>query len=392
MIKCTFGIRLFFILLLIFFISSNLNANTIDEFSIAEKSLKEVNKEISKEKKDLNSLRKTKKSLANNLSTIQNKIGSQKKQLVTINKKIKKLKIKQKEIATEINNIQRSINIMKTSIKRTNTYIINNKGIIELKILLFSKTYHETIKNMELVEHINKKIYTRILWINKKSNEVIKLKNELDMKMSELKKIINMKRNVIDEYRAEKIRYNQTLVLIKNDETDAKEYLKMLKTRKKSLDSSFKKLRKKIYKKEGGTKFLTSNFFKSKGKLMWPIDGTVIEHFGPRKLKGFKGTIFNKGIKIKADDTGYVHTIYAGTVKYMDQVRGYGNIIIVNHDKFFYTLYANIDEIFVKLNQKLEKGDKLGLIDVDLNAIKPYLYFEIRKQDTAVDPLLWLQK
>jgi septal ring factor EnvC (AmiA/AmiB activator) len=385
-------IRTLSIFIFLFIFSFSAISDVIEEYSVTKKDLNQVKKEISKESKELASIKSTKKSLLKNLKRIEAKIYEQERQLAKINKKIRKLKLKQKDIIREITKTQRVIDNMKESIRKSNIYLINNKGMIELKILLFSKTYYDTVKNMEIIKRINKEIYKEILIIKKEQDKILKLKNDLDSKITEIKKINKMKKILIDEYNAEKIRYKQTLNLVKNDEEDTKEYLNMLIARKKELEKSFNKARKKIYKQEGGDEILKSRFLKAKGHIMWPIDGTVIEYFGPKKVKGFKGTIYNKGIKIKADDTGYVFAVFDGTVKYVDQVRGYGNIVIINHDRFFYTLYANLDEVFVNTDQKVKKGEKIGLIDVDLNKIKPYLYFEIRKQEKAVNPLNWLEK
>ncbi|WP_273266865.1 murein hydrolase activator EnvC family protein, partial [Flexistipes sinusarabici] len=133
-----------------------------------------------------------------------------------------------------------------------------------------------------------------------------------------------------------------------------------------------------------------SVFAKAKGTLPWPAEGKVIEEFGPKKIEGFRGKVFNKGIKIALESEG-VKSVFDGTVKYVDWIRGYGNIIIVKHDKNYYTLYANLDKIYVSTGQEVLGGEQIGSINIYSGNKKSTLYFEVRKQNEAVNPSLWLK-
>ncbi len=380
-----------FICLLIFLIiSSQIFAKALDDY---DKSIKEINKivrEIKKESKKLASIKKSEKKLSKKLLKIESKITEYKKEIKNLNQKISKLNEKKDAIYEKIYKTEKDIEKIKKEIKKANTYLINNQGILKLKILLFTKSYHETINNMEIVEAINKKLFKRLMFIKKKYNEIFNMKNEVEMQLLEIEKYNMIKQKVIEDYTAELHKYLKVLTLIRNDKKDTQEYIKMLEERKKSLNSTISNIKELVNKEEGGGKLLKSGFFKLKGKHIWPVDGHVLEYFGPKKIEGFDGTINNKGIKISVEDAGYVHVIFDGIVKYVDNIRGYGNVVIVKHDDVFYSLYANIDEVFVHTGQKLKKNDKIGLIDVDLTSVTPYLYFEIRKENEAVDPLLWL--
>lgn len=73
-----------------------------------------------------------------------------------------------------------------------------------------------------------------------------------------------------------------------------------------------------------------------------------------------------------------------------DTAWGLGWFVIVEHYGGYYTLYANMDQIKVNQGQKVHTGEVLGTIDIDQSENTPYLYFEIRIHDKAVDPLNWL--
>jgi septal ring factor EnvC (AmiA/AmiB activator) len=358
-----------------------------------DKSIKEINKivlEIKRQSKKLASIRKSEKELSNKLLRIESKIKFYKKEIKKLNSKIKKLKIEKDIIYKKIYKTEKEIEIIRNEIKKANAYLINNQGILKLKILLFTKSYHETINNMEIIEAINKKLFKKLMLIKKKYNEIFNMKSEIDMQLLEIEKYNSLKEKVIEDYTNELNKYLKVLTLIKNDKKDTEEYIKLLEERKKSLAHTISNIKELVNQEEGSDKLLESQFYKLKGHHIWPVDGNILEYFGPKKIDGFEGTINNKGIKISVEDAGYVHVIFDGTVKYIDTIRGYGDVVIVQHDDFFYTLYANLDEVTVHAGEKLKKNDKIGLIDVDLKNVTPYLYFEIRKTNKAVDPLLWL--
>ncbi len=84
-------------------------------------------------------------------------------------------------------------------------------------------------------------------------------------------------------------------------------------------------------------------------------------------------------------------SVYDGVVMHTDTAwGGLGWFVIVEHFGGYYSLYANLDEIIVNKDQKVLTGEILGTIDIDRDANTPYLYFEIRIHDKAVDPLKWL--
>lgn len=170
--------------------------------------------------------------------------------------------------------------------------------------------------------------------------------------------------------------------------------MRLLKEKQEEFENKLDRIRKKIERekeKEEEKKADSSGFASLKGKLDWPVRGTVIEHFGPKKVKGFKGTIQNKGIKIRPGKSGEIRTVYGGTVKYVDTIRGFGNLVIVRHPDSYFTLYANMDRVNVTVGQELAKGQAIGTVGVDLGGVESYLYFEIRRHNVAVNPAEWLK-
>lgn len=122
-------------------------------------------------------------------------------------------------------------------------------------------------------------------------------------------------------------------------------------------------------------------------KFIWPIKGEIISSFGQKP-----GGLYNDGINIKASDLDPVKTIEDGLVAYVgNELRGYGNLIIIKHSGGWISAYAHLSRSDVKIGNKVQKGDVIGLVGSTGNVDFPQLYFGIRKGREAVNPKLYLQ-
>ena len=113
----------------------------------------------------------------------------------------------------------------------------------------------------------------------------------------------------------------------------------------------------------------------------WPTRGKVITRFNEATNKGLD-IAGKKGQAITAASSGKV--IYAGS-----DLRGYGKLVIIKHNKTFLSVYAHNSEITVKEGQTVEIGQKIAAMgDSDTNKVK--LHFEIRERGKSVDPEKYL--
>jgi len=121
----------------------------------------------------------------------------------------------------------------------------------------------------------------------------------------------------------------------------------------------------------------------NKGHLPWPVHGKILARFGSRIHPLYKTKTNNRGIDIKTKPGTMALAIAKGKIAYADHFMGYGNMVIVDNNGGFYTLYANLGQITTTVGAEVISGSALG-------KTKEYLHFEIRKQGKPVDPLDWL--
>lgn len=131
-------------------------------------------------------------------------------------------------------------------------------------------------------------------------------------------------------------------------------------------------------------------FTARKGKFPWPTDGEVAFHFGREKVRNMNAVIYNKGIGIRAPLGQQIKAIYDGTVLFADWFRGYGQLIIVDHDQGFHSLYAHASEILVQVGDTIRTGQAIARVGETGSLEGPQLYFELRYHGEPQDPLVWL--
>jgi septal ring factor EnvC (AmiA/AmiB activator) len=133
-----------------------------------------------------------------------------------------------------------------------------------------------------------------------------------------------------------------------------------------------------------------SQFAKLRGQLAWPISGTLLSTYGKVKHPTFNTYTFNKGIGISASPGSEFRVIEAGQVLYADRLKGYGNLLIVDHGDSYYSLYAYASDLLVQVGDRVKRQQIVGRTGEGGAFNGPALYFEIRHQGKPENPLEWL--
>jgi murein DD-endopeptidase MepM/ murein hydrolase activator NlpD len=120
--------------------------------------------------------------------------------------------------------------------------------------------------------------------------------------------------------------------------------------------------------------------------FVWPVRGHVVEGYGA----GPDGT-HNDGINIAAPRNAPVQAADAGVVAYAgNELRGYGNLLLIKHPGGWITAYAHCEAILVKPGQKIARGQVVARVGSSGNVGTPQLHFELRRGNKPVDPRAYL--
>ncbi len=126
----------------------------------------------------------------------------------------------------------------------------------------------------------------------------------------------------------------------------------------------------------------TKNF-----KLIWPVQGRFSSKFGPRKGR------MHDGIDIAAKVGTRIVAAASGEVVYADnKLTGYGNLIIIRHNSKMFTAYAHNDRNLVSRGDKVKQGQQIATVGETGRVTGPHVHFELRRGETAIDPIPYLPK
>ncbi|MEH0020909.1 MAG: peptidoglycan DD-metalloendopeptidase family protein [Desulfobacter sp.] len=135
-----------------------------------------------------------------------------------------------------------------------------------------------------------------------------------------------------------------------------------------------------------------TSFVKHKGRLSLPVKGRIISTFGTARKGDYKSFTFQSGIDIRVERGEPVRSVFKGEVMFAQWLKGYGNLVIINHGDNYYTLYAHVEEMFKKKGEAVGTGEVIATAG-DTGSMKGLrLHFEVRHHGKPVNPMKWLKK
>lgn len=129
-------------------------------------------------------------------------------------------------------------------------------------------------------------------------------------------------------------------------------------------------------------------FAQLRGQLRFPVRGELVGRFGAPRAEG--GTTW-KGVFIRAGTGADVRAVAGGEIVYSDWLRGYGNLIIVDHGSDYLTVYGNNDTLLKEVGELVSGGDAIASVGTSGGGGDSGLYFELRHQGRPLDPMQWVR-
>jgi len=213
--------------------------------------------------------------------------------------------------------------------------------------------------------------------LEKKLKEQVQAKTALEAELNDQIRM-NKKESLKKELILTQIRRQKKLSLAA---------LESLKEAAIQLDNQIAGLQQNDSQPSGGFSFASH-----KGRLIIPVKGKIISRFGPLKNGDYKSFTFQKGIDIRVERGEPVKSVFRGKVMFARWLKGYGNMLIINHGDSYYTLYAHVEEIFKQKGETVETGEVIATAG-DTGSIKgPCLHFEVRHHGKPENPMNWLGK
>jgi len=122
--------------------------------------------------------------------------------------------------------------------------------------------------------------------------------------------------------------------------------------------------------------------------LRWPVKGQVMARFGTNRPEGGVW----RGVLLRATEGASVQVVASGTVIYANWLRGFGNLIIIDHGQQYLTVYAYNQSLLKQVGDMVKTGETIALAGSTGGQVDSALYFEVRHRGSAVDPVKLLAR
>jgi len=379
-----------------------------------EQDKKKVEEEIEYTNKLLEQTRQTRQNSLNEVVILNKKISQREQLIGTINQQVEIVAQQMAFAQDSINLLEKDLQDLKDEYAKMIYYSYKNKNLYDRLIFIFSaEDVNQAYQRWKYFEFYNEYRKKQVLLIQLKQKR-------LEIKMEDLAAIRDEKNALISseerqrqQMTIEREEKNKTVKTLSKKEKELQKTLKEKEAAAKKLQQAIQdiiaeeiRLANERAKKTGGVsmktgefaltpeeKVISDNFLSNQGKLPWPVDkGIISSTFGEHPhpvLKNVKTR--NNGIDILTESGTEARAIFSGVVTRVMNVPNNNNVIIIRHGEFL-SVYSNLDQVYVKIGEKVNTKQKIGTVFTNKTDSKTELHFEVWQSKTLLNPEIWLAK
>ena len=364
--------------------------------------LEEIQKKIDVLDNEIKKNIKTKEGLSSELKREEKKISKSKKEIYKINRQSKKNQKKLKELEQELKELNEEISDRRANLTDHyyQIYTRGKPGFIQM--MIEGDSPHQISREMNYLSYLAVEQNNNILKIKEKYQAIDTNKQETSKtieKINALKKEQEKKKRLLEKQKKEKDKVLKKIASTIKSQKKEKDKLiedekKLTSLIEKLIEKSKIQAQKKTKKEsiQADSKYLPDsslddvNFKKLKKKLRLPVKGKIIHEYG--KKRPDTGITW-KGLFIKANEGDEVYAVAKGKVVFADWLRGFGNLIILDHGDGYMSLYGNNESIIVQQGLIVKGGDVIATVGNSGGNSSNGLYYELRKNSKPFNPLAW---
>lgn len=267
-----------------------------------------------------------------------------------------------------------------------------------LKLLLNNHDPNQVVRELQYYDYIAR---SRAAWLKTLRGNLLKLQSvttEARQKTLEIASLQKEEQAQRQHLESEKSARQKTLDKIAKQLKQQRKEMGRLQRDENRLSQLVEKLsrmlsqtRKKgpLNEKLPDSTFDGKPFATLKGKLALPVKGEIANRFASARPDS---TVSWKGLFLRASASQSVKAIAAGRVVFADWLRGFGNLLIIDHGNGYMSLYGNNESLFKQVGDTLRGGDSIASVGNSGGNEESGLYFELRHEGKPLDPMKWVSR
>jgi murein DD-endopeptidase MepM/ murein hydrolase activator NlpD len=367
------------------------NGDLERQLDAQEKQLKKIENQIKTSRGKLNDAKKKEQNVIREISTLSGRLAEAEQRLNVTVLKRNQIAARLLETTERINETEGKIDRAKNLLTGRMVAVYKFGGASEFSLFMSANGAQDALATSYLLARIadqDKALITELQiqkeTLDKARAELVKQKAELESRNKELEsQKVNIQKTSQERNRLlDRVRKDKALFQAEQDEL-----LKAsgeLKGKVKELLAAKKKLQ------QANRSAATPLYFKG-GKIAWPLRGKITSPYGTRVHPVFKTKATHTGIDIDGNRGDPVRAAADGEVLYTGWLRGYGQVVILDHGGDLTTVYGHLSGIDAAENAKVKMGDIVGKVGSTGVATGNHLHFEVRVNGNTTDPMKYLQ-
>ena len=382
---------------------------------VAEKKgdLKELRGQIKTLRKEISSAEGKRASVADQLKTVEQEISTTQRELHTLTRKGNTLQTTLKELGTQSRDLENRLNSQQNQLKKLvyRQYLQGNPD--SLQLMLNGDDPNQLARDLYYLAAIGRARSQLLHDIERSLQRKQALAADTRERAQELAAIEARQKQEHSKLVTQREQRKQVMVKISAQISEQRREIGNLQRDEKQLSQLIDRLAKMVAAKpvlrkeakpargkspssktpapeisnENSPEAMPAGHFAQlKGRLRLPVRGVVTNRFGGARQEG---SVW-KGLFIRAGQGSEVKAIAGGLVVFADWMRGFGNIIIVDHGSSYLSIYGNNEAVLKQLGERVSGGDTIASVGNSGGNPESGLYFELRHQGQPLDPLKWV--
>lgn len=364
---------------------------------------KQLEAEIEYTNKLIAETRKNKQSALNELKLVNNRINQRNELIATLKKEIDYLNTQIDVNNLTVRKLNKELEKLKQDYAKVVYFAYKHQAPYNKLIYLFSaEDLNQAYQRFRYIDQVSAYIRNEAVIIKERESDKVAELENLNRQMVEKNQLLDKENVQILKLEQEKIQKDQVKLKLQGKEKQLKSELRKKEKEaaklKKEIENIIARETKPKVTKAGTTeyamspeeKLLSDSFSSNKGKLPWPLlRGMISETFGVHQhpvLKNVKTK--NNGVDIATSKGEKARSVFDGKIVSVTKITTTNIAVIIKHGDYF-TVYSNLDEVFVEQGDMVLVKDELGKIHTSLKGITE-LHFEVWKGKTLQNPAYWI--
>lgn len=362
----------------------------------ASKNLEKIHSQIQYHKKKRDEMVMQERGVIQQLEELNQKMNLTGQRIESIKAQHARVSARISELVQEIQETNGRINTVRSLLKDRLVAIYKYGGIAEFNLLLSASGTQDALSTSYLLAKIAGQDRALINELSERKARLDQIRAELSDQKALLERQDRQLSAEQENLRIQEGEHTRLLQRVRSEKSAQEEMLNELIQAEREIQQKIKQLLAEKARlaaqrrAASGGRVTPPQYSYRGGRLQWPLQGRISDPYGMRVHPVFHTRIMHTGIDIEGRTGDPVRAAAAGEVLYAGWLRGYGQVIILDHGNGLTTVYAHLSSMDVSEGADVAAGTVIGRVGMTGVATGPHLHFEVRINGNATNPLSYL--